>query len=541
MPSSGDPTMQNDASAPSDDLCRMILGFEIDEGVPELSFRDRLARENGWTRGYAQRVIDEYLRFVYLAMASGHVVTPSDQVDQAWHLHLTYTHSYWDRLCGKMLKRPLHHGPTRGGTAESAKYDDQYARTIKSYTKLFGHSPPPDIWPPARIRFGSDLSHVRVNTSRHWVIPKPQASRLLTVSTVFCGLCLMVYAFALGGLVIQKLVGSLSMPQWSIHDPIAQIPAMQSAVDNPLIPIQMLLALLLLTMLFLKKYYEQVINKSESASDTSDPSEFDPRADAASLDQFQTARLLGNDPCCLEFALADLTIRGLCRISNNNDLLLRAQSQTNASNLSEGSTSIEHRMTHSHPTGEAYEISPQSKATMKLLPIRMGDHFEKAKKAAVFINANKKINDELIRRKLMPHRNNRRRIIQYFLALYSLFALSVSLGSIAYSVVILADSDSQVEKIMMLLVLSIVGLLVWQAATLYQQIGLDLNATRRGQAVIQRIKSGIDLKKAPKADAFPSVAVSHAPGLVQFTHPELKPLNDWFLAQYTLQNATIYG
>ncbi|MEK6230809.1 MAG: hypothetical protein N2A42_03075 [Luteolibacter sp.] len=33
----------------------------------------------------------EYKRFVALAMLAGHPVTPSEEVDQAWHLHLVYT------------------------------------------------------------------------------------------------------------------------------------------------------------------------------------------------------------------------------------------------------------------------------------------------------------------------------------------------------------------------------------------------------------------------------------------------------------------
>jgi len=58
-----------------------------------LPFEARLARENGWCRAYTQRVIVEYKRFVYLAMTAGHVVTPSEEVDHAWHMHLTYTRS----------------------------------------------------------------------------------------------------------------------------------------------------------------------------------------------------------------------------------------------------------------------------------------------------------------------------------------------------------------------------------------------------------------------------------------------------------------
>jgi hypothetical protein len=98
-------------------------------------------------------VVEEYRRFVYLAMAAGHPVTPSVDVDHAWHLHLTYTRSYWEEMCGRVLGRPLHHDPTRGGLAEGAKFTDWYARTLRSYQEAFGSAPPADIWPSPAERF----------------------------------------------------------------------------------------------------------------------------------------------------------------------------------------------------------------------------------------------------------------------------------------------------------------------------------------------------------------------------------------------------
>lgn len=170
--STGQTIMRTDLALSPQEWYRRIEAFQIDEGTPDLSFRDRLARENRWTQSYADRVIREYLRFVTLAMTAGHTVTPSDQVDQAWHLHLTYTHSYWDRLCGEVLGQPLHHGPTRGGRSEAAKYWECYQRTLASYQALFGQPAPRDIWPPPEVRFGADLNHVRVNTTYHRIIPK---------------------------------------------------------------------------------------------------------------------------------------------------------------------------------------------------------------------------------------------------------------------------------------------------------------------------------------------------------------------------------
>ncbi|HET7228857.1 MAG TPA: hypothetical protein VFJ16_02510 [Longimicrobium sp.] len=129
------------------ELRARLQAFSPDEPGVVFPFSARLALEQGWTRERTHRVIREYLRFVYLAMTAGHPVTPSRMVDEAWHLHLTYTRSYWDELCARVLRRPLHHEPTRGGTDEDAKFAGWYGRTLASYRAAFGQEPPEEIWP----------------------------------------------------------------------------------------------------------------------------------------------------------------------------------------------------------------------------------------------------------------------------------------------------------------------------------------------------------------------------------------------------------
>ena len=161
------------------ELLARIESYSPDDPGSEFPFTARLARDNGWDRDFAEGVVREYKRFAFLTMAAGHPVTPSDEVDQAWHLHLIYTRSYWDDFCGGVLGRPLHHGPTKGGGAEQGKYIDWYERTLESYRRLFGEEPPERYWPRTRRRFGEDIRYRRVNTARHWVLRKPRWIRNL--------------------------------------------------------------------------------------------------------------------------------------------------------------------------------------------------------------------------------------------------------------------------------------------------------------------------------------------------------------------------
>lgn len=158
-------------SADKQELWRRIKAFEIGDTNSEFSFTDRLARENGWTLEYAIRTILEYKKFMFLICLAEHPLTPSDQVDQVWHLHLIYTESYWIEFCKNTIKRHIHHGPTKGGGDEKRKFHNGYEATKELYKLTFKTEPPTDIWPSGAVRFGQ-IRFIRVNLHTHWVIPK---------------------------------------------------------------------------------------------------------------------------------------------------------------------------------------------------------------------------------------------------------------------------------------------------------------------------------------------------------------------------------
>lgn len=201
-------------------LWQAIQEFDLDGDSP-LPFSKRLARDNDWSPAFASRVVEEYKKFVFLAMEAGHLVTPSDEVDQAWHLHLCYTRSYWDQMCGQVLGRPLHHGPTKGGAQERAKYTNLYEKTLDSYRAHFASEPPSDIWPPTSVRFGRASSWRRVSLHSHWVLKKPslrleprleprlEAAAWKPSLGLAGGLVALCVAMLLGGDVPQVLGASL--------------------------------------------------------------------------------------------------------------------------------------------------------------------------------------------------------------------------------------------------------------------------------------------------------------------------------------------
>jgi len=124
-----------------------LIKFEFPKG-----FKERLAKEKGWDASFTEDAMNEYLKFMFLTKFADHGVTPSEIVDEVWHLHLIYSASYWDDLCDRILHKKVHHTPGTGDDGDV--YQKQYIKTLESYKTAFGK---PD--------------------SRYWATPKVQESR----------------------------------------------------------------------------------------------------------------------------------------------------------------------------------------------------------------------------------------------------------------------------------------------------------------------------------------------------------------------------
>jgi hypothetical protein len=192
-------------------LWSRIACFTPDDPQADFQFTDRLARENGWSRAFAAGAIEEYKKFVYLAAVSERHVTPSDIVDQVWHLHLAFTRSYWDDLCGAVLQRPLHHTPTKGGPAERARYRAQYAQTLTLYEREFGNVALRAFWPDAERRFAAAAHQSWVDRRTHWIVAKPDWRGLAAVAVAVTAVATLGNAHAAG----EPVLAGIGADDWS--------------------------------------------------------------------------------------------------------------------------------------------------------------------------------------------------------------------------------------------------------------------------------------------------------------------------------------
>lgn len=129
--------------------------FDADQG--DAPFSVKLAHAEDWTDDYTARVIEEYRKFLYLSQISESQITPSVPVDRAWHMHLTFTKSYWEELCDGVIGRKLHHNPC-ASEAEMPLYRSQYEATKLLYRREFDTAPPEDIWPGDATRDPVEIS-----------------------------------------------------------------------------------------------------------------------------------------------------------------------------------------------------------------------------------------------------------------------------------------------------------------------------------------------------------------------------------------------
>jgi len=166
------------------ELWERLKNFQVRDKDDDYSFIERVSVENNWSFDYASSVYQEYLKFIYLHCISSVPVTPSDEIDQVWHLHLVYTHSYWQDLCKNILGTDIHHMPTRGGENENTKFLQLYKSTMQRYKEEFGNAPPDNVWPDPEKRFGNYLGFKRINTNKNLIINHSIVRKATIVSSL---------------------------------------------------------------------------------------------------------------------------------------------------------------------------------------------------------------------------------------------------------------------------------------------------------------------------------------------------------------------
>lgn len=122
-----------------------IAHFPLNDPNAAYPFSQKLAHTQRWSEDKTMQVIAEYKKFMFLCMTAPNGASPSETVDECWHLHLTFTANY-AAFCQETAGKFIHHTPSKGGTAEHHRHVDWYEETLKNYVETFQQIPSSDIW-----------------------------------------------------------------------------------------------------------------------------------------------------------------------------------------------------------------------------------------------------------------------------------------------------------------------------------------------------------------------------------------------------------
>jgi hypothetical protein len=127
------------------DALKEMFGAPHHEGNEALeAFALKFEKSQGWNREYALDVIQEYKKFLFLAVVCDHMVSPAQDIDEVWHQHMLFTRQ-WPGFCSEVLEYELHHTPDLGIQSQNIGFQDAYRKTYLAYIQHFG-LPPTKIW-----------------------------------------------------------------------------------------------------------------------------------------------------------------------------------------------------------------------------------------------------------------------------------------------------------------------------------------------------------------------------------------------------------
>ncbi|AYV80042.1 MAG: hypothetical protein Gaeavirus6_17 [Gaeavirus sp.] len=95
-----------------------------------------------WTPAYAKQVAFEYNRFLELRSINSNL-SPSDDIDRLWHLHLLNPILYYD-YCATLYHKIIDHNPTDSFNQHARQ--QRLQNTITEYLKNYDNFTYPNVW-----------------------------------------------------------------------------------------------------------------------------------------------------------------------------------------------------------------------------------------------------------------------------------------------------------------------------------------------------------------------------------------------------------
>jgi len=132
-----------------------IDGCSLDAEDWAFGFAAALARENGWSLSYCERVVEEFRRYAFLADAAYQAWWPFVLEAGVWHTHVDYNAFYWREFSLYVLSVPKHGNRGQSRNKQPANFIISQDM-VNRYRRVFGAAPPADIWRPIQPPVGDE-------------------------------------------------------------------------------------------------------------------------------------------------------------------------------------------------------------------------------------------------------------------------------------------------------------------------------------------------------------------------------------------------
>jgi hypothetical protein len=130
---------------------KMLTNLDLIE-LP-VNFVNFFSRHHLINHERANMLIDEYKRYMFLSVVTREMQTPSEEVDQVWHYHMSHSTNYLN-FCRKVLNFGFfHHNPSDGKPGAEKIFRNVYQETRDNIEKYFGEKANELAWPNTQIRF----------------------------------------------------------------------------------------------------------------------------------------------------------------------------------------------------------------------------------------------------------------------------------------------------------------------------------------------------------------------------------------------------
>lgn len=158
----------------------------------DFTFEERLKAEYGWNDEQVNLAIQEYYKFLAIAVRVDGPAVPPPVVDMVWKQHMLFGRHYVSGLCAKILYRFVHRKASVDPAVDREELAAAWARTLEAYSVTFG-DPAASGWTEPTTAFAKVVKFPSSSVARAFLKEKRKSDDSSSSSSGFDPLMMYLY------------------------------------------------------------------------------------------------------------------------------------------------------------------------------------------------------------------------------------------------------------------------------------------------------------------------------------------------------------